>query len=102
MNDDRPLWGEMRAERAEERAESVLTARELHEAMQKVDQPVGSFGTNTDWMRWITIRKMNFRQRFGQPMLARDVNQARLKLKMCCRPGIFRKRKIGGSHPDST
>jgi len=32
MNDDRPLWGEMRAERAEDRAESVLTARELHEA----------------------------------------------------------------------
>jgi hypothetical protein len=31
MNDDRPLWGEMRAERAEDRAESVLTARELHE-----------------------------------------------------------------------
>jgi hypothetical protein len=32
MNDDRPLWGELRAERAEDRAESVLTARELHEA----------------------------------------------------------------------
>ena len=31
MNDDQPLWGEMRAERAEDRAESALTARELHE-----------------------------------------------------------------------
>lgn len=31
MNDDRPLWGELRAERAEDRAEGVLTARELHE-----------------------------------------------------------------------
>ena len=31
MNDDRPLWGELRAERAEDRAESALTARELHE-----------------------------------------------------------------------
>lgn len=31
MTEDTPLWGELRAKRAEERAEAVLTARELME-----------------------------------------------------------------------
>jgi hypothetical protein len=31
MSDNPPLWGELRAKRAEERAEAVLTARELME-----------------------------------------------------------------------
>ena len=31
MTGDRPLWGELEAKRTEDRAEAVLTARELHE-----------------------------------------------------------------------
>lgn len=37
--DERPLWGELRADRAEDRAKDALTARELHEANAEGQSP---------------------------------------------------------------
>jgi len=39
--DDRPLWGELRADRAEDRAKDAMTARELHEANTEGQSPRG-------------------------------------------------------------
>lgn len=52
IEDDRSKWGEMRADRAEVRAETVLTAWELHEADTE-GRSWGFLRVNTVWIQRI-------------------------------------------------